>query len=277
MSAFPPGLMVREAFSADGLSSIWQSSVWQPRTYGSALLRQADGALRCILPPGAINQYADAQITDYEQPRGDSFRWRPPLRLSVRAWASAPQAELIGTAGFGFWNEPFVPTGRLRLRLPRAVWFFFGAPPHNMALARDVPGRGWKAATLDAGRPLAVALLPFAPVGFLLMRVPALYRRLWPVAQRAIGVSEALLPVDLSAPHSYTLDWRADSVTFRVDGQIVHAATTTPRGPLGFIAWMDNQYAIITPQGKIGFGVTPILREQWLALDEIAIEPLSAR
>lgn len=145
-----------------------------------------------------------------------------------------------------------------------------------MALARDVPGHGWKVATLDAGRPLALALLPLAPFGFLLMRVPALYRRLWPVAQRAIGVSEALLPVDLSEPHTYSLDWLPDGVTFRVDRQIVHEATASPRGPLGLIAWMDNQYAIITPQGRIGFGVTPIPREQWLALDEIAIESLSA-
>ena len=170
-------------------------------------------------------------------------------------------------------NEPFVPVGHARIRLPRAVWFFSRAAA-RMALAKDVPGFGWKAATLDAGRPLAVAMLPLAPVGFLLMRVPALYRRLWPVAQRAIGVSEAVLPVDLDAPHVYELEWQARGVTFRVDGQTVHRASTSPRGPLGFIAWMDNQYAIVTPQGRIRFGVQPVIREQWLALDEVAIEPL---
>jgi hypothetical protein len=37
---------------------------------------------------------------------------------------------------------------------------------------------------------------------------------------------------------------------------------------------MDNQYAIVTPQGRIRFGVQPVIREQWLALDEVAIEPL---
>ncbi|NLE50571.1 MAG: hypothetical protein GX613_04135, partial [Chloroflexi bacterium] len=106
------------------------------------------------------------------------------------------------------------------------------------------------------------------------MRVPALYQRLWPVAQRAIGVTEALVPADLDAPHTYELDWRAQSVIFRVDGQTFCEARTAPRGPLGFIAWMDNQYAIVTPQGRIKFGVQPVIREQWLALDEIAIEPL---
>lgn len=266
MSASVPAL--RDTFDGEMLAV-----AWQPRTYGTGVLRQADGALRCIIPPGP-DRYSDAQITDYAQPRGDQLRWQPPLRLRVRAWASAPQAELTGTAGFGFWNEPFVPVGNVRLRLPRAIWFFFGAPPHNMALAKDVPGRGWKAATLDARRPLALALLPFAPVGFLLMRVPALYQRLWPMAQRAIGVTEALVPADLDAPHTYELDWRAQSVIFRVDGQTFCEARTAPRGPLGFIAWMDNQYAIVTPQGRIKFGVQPVIREQWLALDEIAIEPL---
>lgn len=268
MSASAPRAALRDSFDGEILSA-----AWQPRTYGAGLLDQQDGALRCVVPPVA-DGYSDAQITDYTRPRGDLFRWRPPLRLSVQAWASAPGAELAGTAGFGFWNEPFVPVGHARIRLPRAVWFFFGAPPHNMALAKDVPGFGWKAATLDAGRPLAVAMLPLAPVGFLLMRVPALYRRLWPVAQRAIGVSEAVLPVDLDAPHVYELEWQARGVTFRVDGQTVHRASTSPRGPLGFIAWMDNQYAIVTPQGRIRFGVQPVIREQWLALDEVAIEPL---
>ena len=269
MSAPSLASALRESFDGEALSA-----AWQPRTYGTGLLRQADGALRCILPAGP-DRYSDAQITDYAAPRGELFRWRPPLRLRVRAWASAPHTELIGTAGFGFWNEPFVPVGHARLRLPRAVWFFFGAPPHNMALARDVPGWGWKAATLDASRLPAVALFPFAPIGFLLMRVPALYRRLWPVAQRAIGVSEALVPADLGEPHTYELAWRAQSVTFRLDGQTFHQARTSPRGPLGFIAWIDNQYAIVTPQGRIRFGVQPNEREQWLALDEIAIEPLN--
>jgi len=271
MTGPPRARALRDLFDGPDLAAIWQ-----PRTYGSGLLRQSDGTLRCILPAGGAESYHDAQISDAVQPRGDRLRWRPPLRLTVRAWASAPQAGLTGTAGFGFWNEPFVPVGHLRLRLPRAIWFFFGAPPHNMALARGVAGHGWKAATLDAGRPLGMALLPFAPVGFLLMRIPALYRRLWPVAQRAIGVSEALLPADLDAPHRYSLDWREDGATFHVDGQVVHEAPVAPRGPLGFIAWMDNQHAIVTPQGRIRFGVTPVAREQWLALDEVAIEPLAS-
>ena len=91
-----------------------------------------------------INGYVNAQISDYPP-----FRWRPPLRLTVTAQASS--AALRGTAGFGFWNHPFSPVG-WSLRLPQAIWFFFGSPPNNMALAQGVPGYGWKAATISANR-----------------------------------------------------------------------------------------------------------------------------
>jgi hypothetical protein len=104
------------------------------------------------------------------------------------------------------------------------------------------------------------------------MRIPALYNRLWPVGQRAIGVSEALLDGGLLAEtHTYTIDWRSDGATFAVDGQVVHEAESAPRGPLGFIAWMDNQYAIVTPQGQFGFGAVRVEQEQALVLEHIAV------
>jgi hypothetical protein len=260
---------IRDSFDSDDLNPRWK-----PWTTGVGAVELSDGALRCVLDPARDRQYSDAQITDYQGLPRRAFPWRPPLRLSARAWASHPVAELKGTAGFGFWNEPFVPAGKRLPRLPRAVWFFFGSPPSNMALAQGVPGCGWKAATFDATRWPFLALVPFAPVGFVLMRVPALYRRLWPLGQRALGVSEALLPVDLAEPHDYELEWRADTAIFRVDGQQVLRAPTPPRGPLGFIAWIDNQYAVVTPQGRFRFGWIATTERQWLALDRIDIQPL---
>ncbi len=239
---------------------------WKPWAVGTGAVTRVEQTLRCDLGPTGDHRYSDAQITDYQ---GRAFRWTPPLRLTVRAWA-AP--ELKGTAGFGFWNEPFVPVGLHRPHLPQAVWFFHASPPNNMALAKDVPGWGWKAATLDATRGAFLALAPLAPLGFLLMRVPALYRRLWPVGQRAAGISEAVLPVSLAEPHTYALDWQTRRVTFRVDGAVVHTAPYAPRGPLGFIAWIDNQYAVVTPQGHFKFGLIANAERQWLALDCLDIE-----
>ena len=264
-----PGQSVRDRFDGDAIDPIWK-----PWAIGTGSVQPADGILRCGIDPASERQYSDAQITDYAGlPRRD-YPWQPPLRLTVRAWASHSVSALRGTAGFGFWNQPFVPVGRDLPRLPRAIWFFFGSPPNDMALAQGVPGWGWKAATLDATRPAALLLAPLAPIGFGLMRVPALYRRLWPVGQRAIGVSEALLSVDLIEPHTYTLEWRRDGAIFQVDGREVLCAPYSPRGPLGFIAWIDNQYAVVTPQGRFKFGLLGTSEQQWLALDEIVIEAL---
>lgn len=233
---------------------------------GEGCALHTPGNLRLSVPPAASG-YHDAQLSDYG--RAADFRWRPPVRLTVRARFSGFHA---GTAGFGFWNHPFVP-GERGFRLPRAVWFFASAPPNDMRLALNVPGPGWKAATFDAARLPFFLLLPAAPLGVLLMRIPALYRRLWPVGQRALGVSEKLLdPALLTSLHEYRIHWLPEAVEFEVDGETVHRAPVALRGPLGFIAWIDNQYAIVTPQGHLGFGVSPVLHEQSLTLEALAIE-----
>jgi hypothetical protein len=235
--------------------------------------REAAGGIRFVVEDATAGEYSDAQITDYGGRRRSQFPNRPPLRMTARAWASHSAAELKGTAGFGFWNQPVMP-GQGLPRLPRCAWFFFASSPSNMAFARGVPGRGWKAAVNDFSRWPFLALAPAAPLGFLLMRIPALYRALWPLGQWAIGASEAILEADVRQPHSYRLDWLPGSVVFYVDDELVHRAPCAPRGPLGFVAWLDNQYAVVTPQGRIGMGLIAVPGRQWLALDELVIEPI---
>jgi hypothetical protein len=281
ISKFWKALAIIEPMTSPTLPQVFEhfesetlQSRWQPLLIGSGQLKLENSQLTCTVGLGDDKTYHDAQICDYANLRRSAFPWRPPLKMTVRAWASHPVNELRGTAGFGFWNQPFMPTGKGLPRLPRAVWFFFGSPPNNMALAKGVPGYGWKAATFDAITPLFFAMLPFAPLGFLLMRSPTLYNRLWPIAQKAIRVSEKLLDVDITTSHIYELIWQADSVDFSVDGHIVHHAPYAPCGPLGFIAWIDNQYAIVTPQGRLGFGFIPLPHEQSLILDSVEIRPL---
>ncbi len=162
---------------------------WRVTEQGRAQVTAQDGLLYLSTQPTGSRAYSNAQISDYSR---SDFRWRPPLRMEVRARFSASGDALRGTAGFGFWNHPFEP-GNVRLRLPQAIWFFFSSPPSNMSLAQGVPGPGWKAATFDARRWLTLLLAPTTPIAVLLMRIPALYRLLWPTGQRLIGVSEALL------------------------------------------------------------------------------------
>ena len=244
--------------------------VWHVTEFGSGAVCLDDDGFSLALPAARSSRYHDAQISDYAK-RAD-FSNQPPLRLSLRARA---RGELCGTAGFGFWNHAFLP-GQHSYRLPQAIWFFFAGPRSEIALAKGVPGSGWKAATFNARSWRFFALLPLAPLGFLLMRNAMLYNSLWSLGQRAIGVKEA--PLDASLLNDwrrYSIDWRADGAIFAVDEEVVLQAETVTSGKLGFIAWIDNQYAIVTPQGRFGWGTLDVPRAQSLHLRDIQITKLA--
>lgn len=249
------------------------SPYWDISEVGTGRVRHAPGTLRMILHPGATT-YSNAQIADYTY-TDFNFRWQPPLRLTVTGWASGAGDMLHGTAGFGFWNHPFSPDAHRLPRLPRAIWWFFASQPSDMALAYGVEGHGWKAATIDSTRPAAWSLMPLALPAALLMRSPGMYARIFPTIQRRLKIAEHLLdPALLAARHTYTLDWRTDGARFALDGETVFHAPYAPAGRAGFVAWMDNRYAIVTPQGRFGFGLAPVEREQALTLEQVTIEPL---
>jgi len=283
---------------------------WRKYVVGTGRLEPTDSTLRFVVRPGAstpARTYSDAQIDDYQGLPRRRFPWRPPLRLSVRARFSHPAAAgsctgggLQGTAGFGFWNDPFLMTGVPGARvptLPRAVWFFYGSPPSNMKLDLQTPGCGWKAATVDALRPAALLLAPSAPLAVLLMNVPLLYRALWPPIQRALKVREAMVngpdartgvadfdrasgsmsavsaPFAMTEWHTYVVDWGVDRACFTVDGTPVLTGAPSPRGPLGFVMWLDNQYMVAKPWGRLGWGLLDVPDRQWMEVDWLAIEP----
>jgi len=136
---------------------------------GTGRVARLPDRIRLFRASATEREYSNAQIYDRECPPP----WRPPLAMTVRARFSHPAHRLRGTAGFGFWNAAVAP-GVRGFRPPRTAWLFFGGPPHDVPLALGVPGRGFKAAVLDARRLAFFGLLPAAPPGFLLMRVPAL-------------------------------------------------------------------------------------------------------
>lgn len=243
---------------------------WQVTEVGAGKVKSAADGYNLMLPSASAERYHDAQISDYDA-RARDFGNAPPLRLSLRARASGP---LRGTAGFGFWNHAFMP-GRRGFHLPQALWFFYASPPSEIALAQGVAGHGWKAAVFDARQRRFYAMLPAAPLGFLLMRSRRLYSALWRYGQRAIGVSEApLAAASLQEWHRYSIEWRADGAAFYVDDALVLRAPA-PRNRLGFIAWVDNQYAIVTPQGRFGWGLLDASAPQSLYLRELRLEPLA--
>ncbi|MGC8879803.1 MAG: hypothetical protein ACP5R2_11325 [Anaerolineae bacterium] len=238
---------------------------------GNGAVEQRGDVLLFRIHDASAQRYSNAQIDDYRGLPRRRLLWRPPLRLTVRARFSHLVGVLRGTAGFGFWNDPFMMTGARWPALPRAIWFFYASLPSDMQLALDVPGYGWKAATLDATRPGALALAPCAPIAVLAMRFQRAYRRLWPIVQRALGIQERLLSVDMTDWHVYALEWLPGQAHFYVDGEIVLRNAPSPRGPLGFVMWLDNQYMVVTPQGRLGWGLLKIDGEQWMEIRQLEI------
>jgi hypothetical protein len=219
--------------------------------------------------------YTLAQLDDYHRLARSKFRWEPPLHLLLDAHASTD--EPCGTLGFGFWNDPFTVsigqsgTTRRFPTSPQALWFFYGSPPNDIALAPPVPGYGWKAAVLRAPPIPALLLAPAALGAIGAAQIPLLRR---PVMETAIGVvdaAEVLLDARLDETHRYKLVWKAEEVAFYVDSQLVLESAITPIAPLGFVAWIDNQYAVASPEGGFRFGSIPTQQRQALILSDLSI------
>lgn len=272
----PPGSGVLGAYPEKslGISEDFTAPLhprWRQYIAGVGALEPTGSALRFVLTDASARRYSDAQIDDYQGLPRRRFPWRPPLRLVVRARFSHPAGVLRGTAGFGFWNDPFLMTGARVPALPRAVWFFYASPPSDLRLDLEAPGYGWKAATIDALRPIALPLALLAPLAVPLMNVRPLYRALWPSIQRSLKVQETLLEVEMAEWHTYCLEWKAGWTTFTVDGEPVLEGGPSPAGPLGFVMWLDNQYMVATPWGRFGWGLLDSPGQQWMEVDHLQV------
>lgn len=255
---------------------------WIQTCIGDGKLDCENFKLRMAFESARQGQYTDAQIDDYGNlPRSD-FPWQPPLRMEVIARSSLPAAihrnddestgTLRGTAGFGFWNYPFSVKGDI-LMLPEAIWFFYASPPSNMALVPGIPGWGWKAQVVHSmqASSLAATIPLAATIAFGLLTGKTRTAARW--MQKVSGACEAILPIEMTEWHTYTLEWRRKEAHFWVDDRLVLRSPHSPTRPLGFVAWLDNQYAIATPRGVLRFG-TISSGPQWLELESVKIEPL---
>jgi len=255
---------------------------WTKTCIGGGTLHLANSVARMAFDSATQGRYTDAQIDDYDNLPRSGYPWRPPLHMQVTARSSLPAATLSstdksarflrGTAGFGFWNYPFSVRGDI-LMLPEAIWFFYASPPSNMSLVPGIPGWGWKAQVVHSMRLGALAAtIPMAvTTAFGLLTGESRPAARW--MQRLSGAREAILTADMTGWHTYTLEWQRNEAAFWVDDQLVLRAPQPPTRPLGFVAWLDNQYAIATPRGVLRFG-TVTSSPQWFELDSVKIEPL---
>ena len=246
-------------------------------------------AYRLSIPAGLADQYRLAQLDDYTQSQRSRFPLRFPLSLSLSARTSSDS--ILGTWGFGLWNDPFglsLGFGGNPFRLPalpNAVWFFGASKESYLSFKDassadfDTPSKNMRATQSSAQREAANGFLAqtfrsprFHPLliaaGLTLPFSRKLTRRLM---GRVIGEDEIGLSVDVTQWHRYKLDWRETRVSFEVDDLQVFESLVSPHPPLGLVIWIDNQYAAFTPEGKIGFGVLENPEPAWLEIKDIEL------
>jgi hypothetical protein len=233
---------------------------------------------RLSIPSGFSDSYRLAQLDDYTKTSRGRFPHHTPLSLALSARTSSDS--IPGTWGFGLWNDPFglsLGFGGSPFRLPtlpNAAWFFGASEENYLSFGGRVgeavsrpPANGFLAQTFRAPRfhPLVIVAalaLPFSR---------KVTRRL---LSRVIEEDGTALSVDPTQWHTYRLDWSMKRVSFEVDDALVFESPVSPNPPLGFVIWIDNQFAAFTPEGKIGFGVLANPEPAWLEVQEIELKSL---
>lgn len=244
------------------------------KTRGAEVIHPQPAAWALTIPPGPSGQYRLAQVDDTTRlPRG-RFIHRTPFRLSLRARVSA--AGLPGTWGFGLWNDPFglgfgEGSGLQLPVLPNAAWFFHASPPNHLALRDTHPADGFLAAVFRSPRVPAVFSLAAAP-GLALLLWPGGARWLRRLAAGLIAEDAAALDLDPSTWRCYTIAWEEDAVRFEVDGTRVFETGISPRGRLGVVIWIDNQYAAFPPHARPRTGTLAAEGTSRLEVEGVEIE-----
>lgn len=227
---------------------------------------------RLATAAGPAGEYRLAQLDDYSRLRRNQFPCQPPCTLTLRARAS--EKNLTGTWGFGFWNDPFgagLAQGGTRLlpALPQAAWFFFASDENHLSFREGLPAAGPLAGVFHSTRLPVWPFLPFGLAAPLLLStsVSRLARR---AAASIINEQSVSLDGDVTLWHEYHIDWQLDSVRFYVDERVVLESGISPRGPLGLVIWLDNQFAAWRPDGRLNYG-TLETKHTWIEVQDLRI------
>lgn len=245
-------------------------------TPGAKIKKVSGDVTRLTIPGGETGAYRLAQLDNYRGLKRSDFLHQARLRMCIEARVSAQ--ELPGTWGFGLWNDPFslslgLGGGTRRLpALPQAAWFFFASERNYLSFRDDQPAHGMLAGVF---RSLDVPTWALSPAGLALPFMAL--RPLARIARRAVHAlideGAARLSHNVTDWQRYELHWEADFVEFSVNHQVVFRAALSPRGPLGFVLWIDNQFAAFPPDGTLSFG-TLANPAAWLEFRQLTLEIL---
>jgi len=236
------------------------------RVSKGASVIETELGFRLTIPASRQFGYRLAQLDDYNLLHRGKFPHHS-LTLSLRARASSDS--IPGTWGFGVWNDPFIFSlglGGVPFRLPtlpNAAWFFGASVQNHLSFRDDRPGHGFLAQTFRAPT-LHPLLIPAA------LAMPFSRKTTRRLLGRAIEEDGVALSADVTQWHGYRLEWSPERVLFEVDNAPVLETPVSPRGPLGVVIWIDNQFAAFTPEGKLAFGFLEG-KEEWIEMEDIEI------
>lgn len=251
----------------------------QPRQVNGGLVRSSnsDGY---HLRLGELDKpnYALAQIDDYmDLPR---YKFPHAAGMGFKLAARLSSRSALGTWGFGLWNDPFgigIGGGGGRPRflpvLPNAAWFFYGSSENYLTLREDQPANGFHTKVFCS--PLLPSLttllaIPSIPLVFW-RKTRQFLRRLGRVFVKEDGMK---LDIDVENWHVYQLLWNESQVSFLVDNHPVFSTSIIPRGKLGIVIWIDNQYFRFDGSGNFDFGFLKVSEPQWMEIRSISIEEI---
>jgi len=238
------------------------------------VLGSCQDGFRLILPQSDRPRYCLAQLDDYMPLPRCKLPYQTPFSFQLEAKVSG--SDLPGTWGFGLWNDPFSAgfiaggVSRLLPVLPNAAWFFYGSEENHLSLRDDTPASGFHVKTFRSPQIpsfLSLFALPLAPF----LCCPFTARTLRRLASKLIREDGRALQIDATVWHEYGLTWEDEEVNFSIDGKTIFQTPVSPRGRLGLVIWIDNQYFRFDSQGKIGFGSLKIKCEQSLSIRNIEL------
>jgi hypothetical protein len=231
-----------------------------PRATPGSRASNDGGTWTLSIPAGDRRSYRLAQLDDYGALARRDFAWQPPVTLRLQARVSA--ADLPGTWGFGFWNDPFgvsIGSGGTAARLPclpNCAWFFHASPPNQLSLDDRAPASGFFAGTFRSPRLPSWFSLP-AVLGLPLLALRPLARRVRRLAGRWVRQAGVPVDADVTGWHAYEIRWGEEICEFLVDRESILRTEVVPQGPLGLVLWIDNQFAAWGADGRLRYGLLP--------------------